>query len=112
MSPQSPSEAIVYVVDDDASVREALDSLIRSVGLRVEAFASAQDFLNGVMTDAPTCVVLDVRLPGLSGLDCQRQLAEGGRHLPIIFMTGHADVPMSVRAMKAGAFDFLIKPFR
>jgi len=102
----------VYVVDDDASMREALDSLIRSVGLRVEAFASAQDFLNRAITDAPTCVVLDVRMPGFSGLDCQRQLAEAGQHLPIIFITGHADVPTSVRAMKAGAMDFLIKPFR
>ena len=112
MSRQSPPEAVVYVVDDDASVREALESLIRSVGLRVEAFASAQDFLNGALMDAPTCVVLDVRMPGLSGLDCQRRLAEAGQHLPIIFMTGHGDVPMSVRAMKAGAIDFLIKPFR
>jgi FixJ family two-component response regulator len=114
MSQQSPPEAVVYVVDDDASVRQALESLIRSVGLRVETFASVQDFLNraSAPADAPTCVVLDVRMPGLSGLDCQRQLAEAGQHLPIIFMTGHADVPMSVRAMKAGAIDFLIKPFR
>ena len=112
MSRQSPPEAVVYVVDDDASVREALESLIRSVGLRVEVFASAQDFLNGALLDGPTCLVLDVRMPGLSGLDCQRQLAQAGQHLPIIFITGHGDVPMSVRAMKAGAIDFLIKPFR
>jgi FixJ family two-component response regulator len=111
MSRQSPPEALVYVVDDDASVREALDSLIRSVGFRVEAFASVQDFLSRAPTSAPTCLVLDVRMPGLSGLDCQRQLADAGQHLPIIFMTAHADVRMSVEAMKAGAIEFLIKPF-
>jgi FixJ family two-component response regulator len=112
VSRQKTPEAVVYVVDDDASVREALESLMRSIGLRVEVFASAQDFLNRARADAPACVVLDVRMPGLSGLDCQRRLAEAGLYLPIIFMTGHGDVPTSVRAMKAGAIDFLIKPFR
>jgi FixJ family two-component response regulator len=82
------------------------------VGLRVKSFASAEDFLNSAMTEAPACVVLDVRMPGLSGLDCQHQLVEAGQHVPIVFMTGHADVPMSVRAMKEGAIDFLVKPFR
>jgi FixJ family two-component response regulator len=102
----------VFVVDDDASVREALGSLIRSVGLHVQLFASAQDFLKNPDAEGPACLVLDVRMPGLSGLDCQRQLIDAGCYLPIIFMTGHGDIPMSVRAMKAGAFDFLIKPFR
>ena len=107
----TPPDAVVYVVDDDASMRAALDSLLRSVGLRVKAFASAQEFLNSAMTEAPACVVLDVRMPVLSGLDCQQQLVDAGLHVPIIFMTGHADVPMSVRAMKRGAIDFLVKPF-
>ena len=108
----TPHEPVVYLVDDDASMRAALDSLLRSAGLRVKAFAAAQDFLDSAMTEAPACVVLDVRMPGLNGLDCQQQLVEAGLHVPIIFMTGHADVPMSVRAMKGGALDFLIKPFR
>ena len=103
---------VVYVVDDDASVRAALDSLLRSVGLRVKGFASAQEFLDSAMTEAPACVVLDVRMPGFSGLDCQQRLVEAGLHVPTIFMTAHADVPMSVRAMKGGAIDFLVKPFR
>lgn len=107
-----PPDAIVFVVDDDPSVREALSSLIRSVGLRVETFASAQDFLNYRRPDAAACLVLDVRLPGLSGLDLQRQLGEAGERIPIIFITGHGDIPMSVRAMKAGAAEFLPKPFR
>lgn len=102
----------VFIVDDDASVREALGSLFRSVGLRVELFGSALEFLQGRVADVPGCLVLDVRLPGLSGLDFQTQLAAAGIHLPIIFMTGHGDIPMSVRAMKAGAIDFLAKPFR
>jgi FixJ family two-component response regulator len=102
----------VFIVDDDSSVREALGSLFRSVGLRVELFGSALEFLQGNRTDVPGCLVLDVRLPGLSGLDFQTQLAASGIHLPIIFMTGHGDIPMSVRAMKAGAIDFLAKPFR
>jgi len=104
-----PAEAVVFVVDDDPAVREALCGLIRSVGLRAEAFASAQDFLNSPRPDAAACLVLDVRMPGLSGLDLQRELA--GR-IPIIFITGHGDIPMSVRAMKAGAAEFLPKPFR
>jgi FixJ family two-component response regulator len=102
----------VCIVDDDAAIRDALGSLIRSVGLDVRLFASAQEFLGTPTPDVPTCVVLDVRMPGLSGLDCQRQLAESGFRAPIIFMTAHGDIPMSVRAMKAGAMDFLIKPFR
>ena len=102
----------VFIVDDDASVREALGSLFRSVGLRVELFGSALEFLQGRVADVPGCLVLDVRLPGLSGLYFQTQLAAAGIHLPIIFMTGHGDIPMSVRAMKAGAIDFLAKPFR
>ncbi|MGF6711674.1 FixJ family two-component response regulator [Luteibacter sp. W1I16] len=103
---------IVCIVDDDASVREALASLFRSVGLSVATFGSAADFLARDHADAPGCLVLDVRLPGVSGLDFQSQLASMDSHLPIIFMTGHGDIPMSVRAMKAGALDFLAKPFR
>jgi FixJ family two-component response regulator len=102
----------VFIIDDDASVREALGSLFRSVSLRVELFGSALEFLQGRVADTPGCLVLDVRLPGLSGLDFQTQLAASGIDLPIIFMTGHGDIPMSVRAMKAGAIDFLAKPFR
>ena len=104
--------AIVFVVDDDVSVREGLGSLIRSVGLRVESFASAQQFLNRPRSDVPSCLVLDVRLPGLSGLDLQKRMAEVNIEIPIIFITGHGDVPTSVRAMKAGAIEFLTKPFR
>jgi FixJ family two-component response regulator len=107
-----PAEAVVFVVDDDPAVREALCSLIRSVGLNAEAFASAQDFLNSPRPDAAACLVLDVRMPGLSGLDLQRELAGSGERIPIIFITGHGDIPMSVRAMKAGAAEFLPKPFR
>jgi FixJ family two-component response regulator len=106
------AEAIVFVVDDDAGTRESLENLIRSVGLRVEAFASAQEFLRSQRPDAPSCLVLDVRLPGLSGLDLQKQMAGGERQIPIVFITGHGDIPMSVRAMKAGAVEFLTKPFR
>src|SRR3984893_7237514 len=105
-------QPVVYVVDDDAGVRQALDSLIRSVGFNVQTFASAQDFLNGKRTSVPGCLVLDVRMPGLSGLDLQRDLVEADIHLPVIFVTGHADIPMSVRAMKAGAVEFLTKPVR
>jgi len=100
------------VIDDDESVREALKSLIRSVGLRVETFASAREFLQSSRPDLPACLILDVRMPGLSGLDLQRDLAEAHIHIPIIFITGHGDIPMSVRAMKAGAEEFLTKPFR
>jgi FixJ family two-component response regulator len=102
----------VFVVDDDDSIREALSSLVRSVGLRVETFASAQDFLRHPRPEGPGCLVSDVRLPGLSGLDLQRELADAGQDIPIIFITGHGDIPMSVRAMKAGAAEFLPKPFR
>jgi FixJ family two-component response regulator len=105
-------DSVVFVVDDDSSVREAIKSLIRSVGLRVETFETAQEFLRSKLPDAPGCVVLDVRLPGLSGLDLQRELAAHGINLPVIFITGHGDIPMSVRAMKAGALEFLTKPFR
>lgn len=103
---------MVFVIDDDESIREALKSLIRSVGLSVQTFASAQDFLESSRPDVPSCLILDVRMPGLSGLDLQRDLAEGNIHIPIIFITGHGDIPMSVRAMKAGAIEFLTKPFR
>jgi DNA-binding NtrC family response regulator len=101
----------VYVVDDDASVRESLENLIRSAGLSVETFASAQEFLACPRPDAPSCLVLDVQLPGLSGLDLQRELAKADVQLPIVFLTGHGDIPMSVRAIKAGAVEFLTKPF-
>lgn len=104
--------SIVFVVDDDASIRDALKSLIRSVGLKVELFASPREFLQAKRPDAPSCLVLDVRLPGESGLDLQRELAEANIHIPIIFITGHGDIPMSVRAMKGGAIEFLTKPFR
>jgi FixJ family two-component response regulator len=109
-----PTDAVVFVVDDDPAVREGVSSLIRSAGFRVEAFSSAQEFLHRPPPDVPgpTCLVLDIRLPGLSGLELQRELARQESHLPIIFITGHGDIPMSVRAMKAGAHDFLSKPFR
>ena len=111
-SPVKPTEPTVFVVEDDASVREAINSLIRSVGWRVEMFSSAREFLKHKRPDTPACLVLDVRLPGLSGLDLQRELASGDRSIQIIFITGHGDIPMSVRAMKAGAVEFLTKPFR
>jgi len=104
------TEGIVFVVDDDAAVRRALERLIKSVGLAVETFASAQEFLRRDPPDGPACVVTDVRMPGLSGLDLQKELAEADLSMPIVFMTGHGTVPMSVRAMKAGAVDFLQKP--
>jgi FixJ family two-component response regulator len=105
-------QSIVFVVDDDASVRNALKSLIRSVGLQVELFGSAQEFLQRKRPDVPACLILDIRLPGISGLDFQRKLAETNNPIPIIFITGHGDIPMSVRAMKGGAVEFLTKPFR
>jgi len=105
-------DATVFVVDDDEFIREALKSLINSVGLRVATFASAREFLQSRGSDLPGCLVLDVRLPGLSGLDLQRELASANIHTPIIFITGHGDIPMTVRAMKAGAVEFLTKPFR
>src|SRR6266481_2620369 len=103
---------LVFVVDDDASVRDALSSLFRSVGLQVELFGSAPEFLQRKLPDVASCLVLDIRLPGVSGLEFQSQLAKAKNQIPIIFMTGHGDIPMSVRAMKAGASDFLAKPFR
>ena len=106
------ASAVVFVVDDDPHVRESLKNLVRSVGLRVEAFASAQDFLGSNRPDLPGCLVLDVRLQGPSGLDLQKRMAEADTEIPIIFITGHADVPMTVQAMKAGAVEFLTKPFR
>jgi FixJ family two-component response regulator len=109
--PTEPS-SVVFVVDDDASVRDGLKSLLRSVDLHVETFGSAPEFLQSKLPDAPGCLVLDVRLPGLSGLDFQAELAKAGIGIPIIFITGHGDIPMSVRAMKAGAVEFLTKPFR
>src|SRR6202451_324174 len=106
------SDPIVFVVDDDASVRDAVKRLIASVGLRVETFGSTREFLSARRPEAPACLVLDVRLPDVSGLELQRDLAAANVHIPIIFITGHADVPMTVRAMKAGAVEFLTKPFR
>ena len=108
----SLNDSTVYVVDDDVSVREALKNLLRSVGLRVETFCTADEFLSKRRLPGPGCLILDVRLPGPSGLDLQRQLAEANHEIPIVFVTGHGDIPMSVRAMKAGAVEFLTKPFR
>jgi FixJ family two-component response regulator len=108
----SETEGLVFVVDDDAPLRESLKNLIRSVGLRVEAFASAQEFMRTKRPDLAACLVLDVRLPGLSGLDLQKRIAEAEMEIPIIFITGHGDIPMTVQAMKAGAVEFLTKPFR
>jgi FixJ family two-component response regulator len=105
-------EPIVFVIDDDESLREALRSLFRSVKLKVETFGSAAELLRSKLPDVASCLVLDVRLPGLSGLDFQAELAKANIRIPIIFMTGHGDIPMSVQAMKAGAIDFLTKPFR
>jgi FixJ family two-component response regulator len=110
--PVNASSAMVYVVDDDASMREAVSMLLRSVGLRVELFASAQEFLAFPRPDVPSCLILDVRLKGQSGLAVQEQIAAGELRVPIIFMTAHGDIAMSVKAMKAGAMDFLAKPFR
>lgn len=104
--------AVIHVVDDDASLREALNSLLRSVGLEVRAYEAVPAFLASEIPDIPGCLLLDVRLPGTSGLDFQDQLVDHGIHLPVVFITGHGDIPMSVRAMKAGAVDFLAKPFR
>ena len=107
-----PDEPVVLVVDDDPSLREALSSLLRSVGLRVEVFGSAPEMLEAPLPDTASCLVLDIRLPKRSGLDFQNELIEANIKIPIIFITAHGDVPMSVRAMKAGAVDFLTKPFR
>jgi FixJ family two-component response regulator len=108
----SARESIVFVVEDDASMRRALSNLFQSVGLQVAAFGAASEMLQSDLPDVASCLVLDVRLPGLSGLDFQSELAKANIHIPIIFMTGHGDIPMSVRAMKGGAVDFLTKPFR
>jgi len=113
MTKKAPdARPVVFVIDDDPSVREALGSLLRSVGLRVELFDSGAEFLRSAQTDAPSCLVLDVRLPGLSGLDFQAELTKANIHIPIVFMTGYGDIPMTVKAMKAGAVEFLTKPFR
>jgi FixJ family two-component response regulator len=110
--PASAREPIVFVIDDDASMRRALTNLFQSVGLEVEVFGSAPELLQSKLPDAASCLVLDIRLPGVSGLDFQTELAKANIHIPIIFMTGHGDIPMTVRAMKGGAVDFLTKPFR
>jgi len=108
----SEAEPTIFVIDDDPSVRQSLESLIKSVGWRVRTYGSAQEFLGSGHLEAPGCIVLDVRLPGLSGLDLQQALLRAKSHLPVIFITGHGDIPMSVQAMKAGAVEFLPKPFR
>jgi FixJ family two-component response regulator len=110
--PAGAKESIVFVIDDDVSMRRALTNLFQSVGLTVEVFGSAPEMLQSKIPDVASCLVLDVRLPGLSGLDFQAELAKANTHIPIIFMTGHGDIPMTVRAMKGGAVDFLTKPFR
>jgi FixJ family two-component response regulator len=102
----------VFVIDDDAAIRAAIQGLLKSVGLRSETFGTGQEFLRSKRPDAPSCLVLDVRLPGINGLDFQRELADAGVRIPIIFITGHGDIPMTVRAMKSGAVEFLTKPFR
>ena len=106
------AHSVVFVIDDDSALRESLEDLIGSVGLRVEAFASAPEFLRSKRPDVPGCLVLDVRLKGQSGLDLQKQMTQAGVDIPIIFITGHGDIPMTVQAMKAGAVEFLTKPFR
>jgi FixJ family two-component response regulator len=109
---RSAPQPVVFVIDDDPSMRESLSNLFRSVGLEAQTFASGAEFLKSKPADAPSCLVLDVRLPGLSGLDFQSELAKSDIRTPIVFMTGHGDIPMTVRAMKAGAVEFLTKPFR
>jgi FixJ family two-component response regulator len=105
-------QPVVFVIDDDAAVREGVEDLLRSIGVEVRSFRATRDFMRSERPDAPGCLVLDVRLPGLSGLEFQRELAKSDVHLPIIFLTGHADIPMTVDAMKSGAIEFLTKPFR
>ena len=112
MGEPSELQPVVYVIDDDSSIRGALSNLIRSVGLQAEVFASTSDFLKTKRPDGPCCLVLDVRLPGASGLDFQAELTKSNNDIPIIFITGHGDIPMTVKAMKAGAIEFLTKPFR
>jgi FixJ family two-component response regulator len=107
-----PAAPTVFVIDDDDLVRASIQGLLKSVGLRSETFGAAQEFLRSKRTDGPSCLVLDVRLPGVNGLDFQRELADAGIRIPIIFITGHGDIPMSVKAMKSGAVEFLTKPFR
>ena len=111
MAKSREPKAVIAIVDDDPSVREGLDSLIRSAGWAVETFASAQEFLARRGAEMPSCVVLDLQLPGLSGLDLQKRMADAGMEIPIDFLTGHGDIPASVQAMKAGAVEFLTKPF-
>jgi FixJ family two-component response regulator len=106
------AEPVVFIVDDDMALREALRGLFRSVGLQAQTFGSAKEFLQIQLPDAPCCLILDVRLPGISGIDFQTELQNAGGHIPIIFVTGYGDVPMTVKAMKAGAVEFLTKPFR
>ena len=108
----SAEDSTVFVIDDDAAVRAAIQGLLKSVGLHSDSFGTAQEFLTSERSDGPSCLVLDIRLPGINGLDFQRQLADAGIHIPIIFITGHGDIPMTVRAMKSGAVEFLTKPFR
>jgi FixJ family two-component response regulator len=108
----SADTAMVFIIDDDADVRESIQGLLKSVDLRSDSFGTAQEFLTSARADGPSCLILDVRLPGLNGLDFQRQLADAGVHIPIIFITGYGDIPMTVRAMKSGAVEFLTKPFR
>ena len=107
-----PAAPTVFVVDDDDLVRASIQGMLKSVGLRSETFGTAQEFLRSKRTDGPSCLILDVRLPGISGLDFQRELADAGIRIPIIFITGHGDIPMTVKAMKSGAVEFLTKPFR
>jgi FixJ family two-component response regulator len=107
----SAEDSTVFVIDDDAAVRTAIQGLLKSVGLHSDSFGTAQEFLTRERRDGPSCLVLDIRLPGTNGLDFQRQLADAGVHIPIIFITGHGDIPMTVRAMKSGAVEFLTKPF-
>jgi FixJ family two-component response regulator len=108
----TPGAPIVFIVDDDASVRTSIQDLLESVGLRSVSFGTAEEFLRGERPDGPSCLVLDVRLPGVNGLDFQRRLADAGIQIPIIFVTGHGDIPMTVKAMKSGAVEFLTKPFQ
>jgi FixJ family two-component response regulator len=108
----SADDATVFVIDDDGRMRAAVQRLLKSVGLSAEAFASPQEFLRRKLPDGPSCLILDVRLPGISGLDVQRKLSEAGVQIPVIFITGHGDIPMTVKAMKSGAVEFLTKPFR
>jgi FixJ family two-component response regulator len=109
---KSPGLPTVFIIDDDRGIRQTIQDLVESVGLQAESFATGQEFLSSKRTSCPSCLVLDVRLPQMSGLDFQRQLAETGVQIPIIFITGHGDIPMSVKAMKSGAVEFLTKPFR